>query len=129
MVANSLTSSLLPITCGVPQGSVLGPLFFLVYVNDVQNALDDCNVKLYADDTVLYQSGLNGQEASVKLQSSLDLFVNWCSCNRLTINIQKTKVMVFGSRHRVKRARNVKININGDRLKLVPFYRFTTLQK
>ena len=123
-MANGLTSNLLRITCGVPQGSVLGPLFFLVYVNDVQSALDECNVKLYADDTVLYQSGLNSHEASVKLQASLNHFVNWCSTNQLTINIQKTKVMVFGSRHRVKKAKNVDIRINNDRLKLVPSYRY-----
>ena len=66
--ANGMTLCLLPVTCGVPQGSVLGPLFFLVYVNDVQSALDDCGVKLYADDTVLYQPGVNSAEAEAKLQ-------------------------------------------------------------
>ena len=56
-VANGITSKFLPVTCGVPQGSVLGPLFFLIYVNDLDAVLHDCNVKLYADDTILYQSG------------------------------------------------------------------------
>ena len=55
--ANGLNSYFLPVSCGVPQGSVLGPLFFLVYVNDLHFVLNNCNVKLYADDTVLYQSG------------------------------------------------------------------------
>ena len=55
--ANGGTSDLLPVTCGVPQGSVLGPLFFLVFVNDIQGAIEECNIKLYADDTVLYESG------------------------------------------------------------------------
>ena len=58
---NGKTSALLPITRGVPQGSVLGPLFFLVFVNAIQGALDDCKVKLCADDTVLYQSVLNSK--------------------------------------------------------------------
>ena len=76
-LANGVTSNCLPISCGVPQGSVLGPLFFLVYVNDIQNALDECGLKLYADDTVLYQSGLNSEEACDKLQVSVNLFVCW----------------------------------------------------
>ena len=44
---NGTTSGLLPVTCGVPQGSVLGPLFFLVYVNDIQGAFDECGIILY----------------------------------------------------------------------------------
>ena len=61
---------MLPIKCGVPQGSVLGPLFFLVSVNDAQQAMDNCSLKLDADDTVLYQAGLNCTEAEGKLQTS-----------------------------------------------------------
>ena len=103
-LANGMTSSRLPVTCSVPQGSVLGPLFFLTYVNDVQFALNDCGVQLYADDTVLYQAGINSHEAAIKLQRSLDLFVTWCKVNKLTINIMKTKLMVYGSRQKVKKS-------------------------
>ena len=53
-LANECQSDTLPVTCGVPQGSVLGPLFFLVYVNDLQHAVNECDLKLYADDTVLF---------------------------------------------------------------------------
>ena len=126
-VANGVTSVTLPIACGVPQGSVLGPLFFLVYVNDVQAALDVCKVKLYADDTVLYQSEVNSKEACTNLQRSLDLFVNWCTINKLTININKTKVMAFGTRHKVKRATDVNIVIGNERLKVVPSYKYLGL--
>ena len=70
-LANGVTSDLLPVTCGVPQGSVLGPLFFLVYVNDVQNAVTNCGLKLYADDTVLYKAGINSNVACTQLQQSL----------------------------------------------------------
>ena len=126
-VANGHSSELLPVTCGVPQGSVLGPLFFLVYVNDAQHALDDCKIKLYADDTILYQAHVNGKEASMKLQTSIDLFVNWCSVNQLTINIKKTKTMVFGSRQRVKKAGHINIKINNESLKQVPSYKYLGL--
>ena len=121
---NGVTSSLLPVTCGVPQGSVLGPLFFLVFVNDIQGALEDCKVKLYADDTVLYQSGLNGEIAANKLQQSVNLFAGWCERNALTINISKTKIMTFGSRHKVKKAKKLVIKLGDDELKQVPSYKY-----
>ena len=122
--ANGVTSEVMPVTYGVPQGSVLGPLFFLVFVNDIQGALDNCNVKLYADDTVLYQTGVNCAEAETKLQKSVNMFANWCATNSLTINIAKTKTMAFGSRHKVKRAKSAKIKLNGEVLKQVPSYKY-----
>ena len=73
---NGKKSPMLRVVCGVPQGSVLGPLFFLVYVNDIQHAVGNCGVKLHADDTVLYQCGVNGTEASARLQESVNKFVN-----------------------------------------------------
>ena len=106
---------------------MLGPLFFLVYVNDAQQALDDCKIKLYADDTVIFQSDINGQAAARKLQYSIDLFVHWCSVNQLTINIKKTKTMVFGSRHRVKKAGHIDIVIDNESLQHVPSYKYLGL--
>ena len=73
--------SLQKITCGVPQGTVLSPLFFLIYVNDMQQAVMDCGLKLYADDTVLNQSGVNKEEARKKLQTSVNRFNAWCMIN------------------------------------------------
>ena len=105
-LANNVRSSLMPISCGVPQGSVIGPLFFLIYVNDVQQAVPNCGLKLYADDTVLYQPGVNCEEARGKLQSSISKFKIWCNINALTINVPKTKVMAFATRSKVK---NVKM--------------------
>ena len=125
--ANNIKSTLLPVTCGVPQGSVLGPLFFLVYVNDIQNAVGECGIKLYADDTVLYQSGVNCAEAEAKLQSSVSKFKLWCDVNVLTINASKTKVMAFGSRSKVKKCKNLDIRIAGEKLKLVPSFKYLGL--
>ena len=126
-LANGVTSGILPVTCGVPQGSVLGPLFFLVFVNDIQGAIQDCKIKLYADDTVLYQSGVNCDEASNKLQRSVNRFASWCEANSLTINISKTKTMAFGSRQRVKRAKKSTIKLGEEVLKQVPSYRYLGL--
>ena len=123
-VANGASSGYLPVVCGVPQGSVLGPLFFLLYINDLENVMGDCNLKLYADDTVLYQSGDNCEEVEGRLQDSLNLFSKWCSANVLSINAKKTKLMAFGSRSKVKKCRRTKIMLNGERVKLVPSYKY-----
>ena len=127
-LTNGQTSDVLPIACGVPQGSVLGPLFFLVYINDLGNALnDDCNFNLYADDAVLYHSGLNVNEATLKLQASLNEFCEWCTVNKLTINTKKSKLMVFGSRAKVKKVKQIQIFMNGDVLQKVPTFKYLGL--
>ena len=123
-LANGLISDKLDVSCGVPQGSVLGPLFFLIYVNDIQEALEDCGLKLYADDTVLYQSGVNADQAVAKLQGSMDTFARWCRMNALTINAKKTKVMFFGSRNKVKKGKNISVNLNGETLRPVPSFKY-----
>ena len=120
---NGVKSKLLPVTCGVPQGSVLGPLFFLVFVNDIQETLNECGIKLYADTTVLYQS-VDCEEAATKLQQSVCRFASWCGTNALTINISKTKTRAFESRHKVKKARGVEIKLRGEVLKQVPSYKY-----
>ena len=125
VTVNGSVSSLKPIKSGVPQESVLGPLFFLIYVDDLLGALgSDCGTKLYADDTVIYCSGIDPTQVSVELQSSLHRFAIWCQRNKLTVNTKKTKFMCFRSRVRVKKAKNVIVTINGDRLNMVPSYKY-----
>ena len=126
-IANNVRSSLLPITCGVTQGAVLGPLFFLIYVNDMEYAVTNCGLKLYADDTVLYQAGVNKDEAMVKLQKSVNDFKEWCNVNSLTINVSKTKVMAFATRSKVKKCKEVDIKIGNESLKVVPLYKYLGL--
>ena len=120
-MANGHQSNNLPVSCGVPQGWVLGPLFFLIYVNDLHFVLNDCGVKLYADDTVLFQSGENCDQAERKLQASLNSFSMWCSQNALTINAKKTKIMSFGTRKKCKKAN---VTLKGQKLQLVPTYKY-----
>ena len=106
---------------------MLGPLLFLVYINDLQGSLDDCGVKLYADDTVLYQSGLNAQNAAQKLQVSINYFMMWSKVNKLSVNVNKTKLMAFGSRSKVKKAKNIKIYMSGKQLQNVPTFKYLGL--
>ena len=94
-IANNITSDNLPITCGVPQGSILGPFLFLIHINDINRDLVSSKIKLYADDTVLYLGHNKPDTLGVQMQSELDLLSRWCFLNRLTINTTKTKCMYF----------------------------------
>ena len=78
------------IVCGVPQGSILGPLLVLLFINDIDYKLHNCGIKLFADDTVLYVSADRPMDACNKLQSNLEELAQWCTLNRLSINVNKT---------------------------------------
>ena len=83
------------VECGVPHGSVLGPTFFILYVNDMQNGFHYAQIQLYADDTMLHVCGVSAVEAA-----------GWCMSNKLTLNVSKTKLMAFGMRNKVKKQNN-----------------------
>lgn len=95
-LANNQRSTQAEVKCGVPQGSILGPLLFLTYINDINKNID-CNVSLYADDAVLYSSDKNPEAAAAKLQIDINKLVTWTKVNHLTINTKKTKIMYFGT--------------------------------
>ena len=107
--ANNILSPTLPVSCGVPQGSILGPLFFILYVNDVKKYIGEDGIGLYADDTVLFTHKPNWLLAQNDLQAKLDRLVEWSKKNEFTINSQKTKFMVFGSRSKVKKSKKRQI--------------------
>ena len=75
-IANDIQSDYESITCGVPQGSVCGPLLFLLYINDISRCPTKCKVSLYADDTVLYYCSENLEEAQMAIQDDLILLMN-----------------------------------------------------
>ena len=89
--ANGAVSTTLPISCGVPQGSILGPLLFTLYVNDLSSVAVHGNVVLYADDTAIFVSGKNIEDIQGKLNSELEHISAWLYANKLTLNAKKTQ--------------------------------------
>ena len=123
-VFNHSTSDLFDITVGVPQRSGLGPLLFFVYINDLNEILTKSDSYLYAVDTVLVTSANIYHVAHRDMQHDLDNIANWCKSNKLTINISKTKCMLLGTKHNIKKTRYHPLCINNINLEYVLSYRY-----
>ena len=94
-LVGSTLSGQLPIQCGVPQGSILGPLLFLCYINDLPCHLRQCKSFMYADDTAILKGGKNCRDIALALNSDLVILSKWFSANKLCLNAGKTKSMLF----------------------------------
>ena len=93
-------SSFLPCNVGVPQGSNLGPLFFLIFFNDLPFHLD-CNIEAYADDSTVSSSGNNPDRISETLTSNCTTVSNWMKQNKFKLNAGKTHILTVGTSIRV----------------------------
>ena len=107
---NNVTSDEKPCHIGVPQGSILGPLLFLLYVNDLPQYVQNQNCNIFADDTIIYSFGSNVEELSCKMQGALDSIMPWYMTNRLSINANKSAVMLIGRPSQVHDDIDIKIN-------------------
>ena len=89
---NSCVSTSLPVAAGVPQGSILGPILFLLYINDIPNSTKMSSY-LFADDTNFVESGINGDGLAAEVNVELSNVGRWCSSNKLVVNSKKTEVL------------------------------------
>ena len=121
-IANNCTSEEEAVVCGVPQGSILGPLLFLIYVNDIHNKAKECRLRLYADDTATYASLANPRDALCHVQAELDRLHGWCQRNKLTINTCKTKTMLFGTKSMIQNNNLNHLQIGGENIGYVTSY-------
>ena len=116
------TSSDTMVTYGTAQGSILGPLIFILYVNDIFSSLNqDNSMFMYADDTLILCESDNVNEVSVKAKEALGKIINWCEINKLSINYKKTKYMVV--KH-TKIPAEPSLEVNGLKINTVQQYEY-----
>ena len=94
-VINGVNSDLRTVSCGVSQGSVLGPLFFLLYINDLYRSIGHNAVRLYADDTAIITSDSNLGIAQRQAPEMFTKLYHWWVANKLSINSDKTNFVLF----------------------------------
>ena len=98
------------VSTGVAQGSILGPLLFIIYMNDLPDVLQSCQVTLYADDTVLYLASKSTVDLQSKINDDLKRICRWLRANQLTLNVQKSKFLLIGSSSRLNKVESILIS-------------------
>ena len=96
---NTIYSPDLTIYAGVPQGSVLGPTLFILYINDIFSIVNGVHMTMYADDCVVYYANNRLQSVINLLERNLDYINKWCVSNRLRMNSSKTKVLYTSTKY------------------------------
>ena len=111
---NGILSNAKDVTCGVPLGCILGPLLFLICVNDMPGAVK-CKLLLYADDSALMVSGRNVTEIETTLFTvELNSIHKWLVDNKLSLHLGKTNTILFGSKKRIQQNNSIQVKCNGN---------------
>lgn len=114
---NNTSSNISTIKCGVPQGSVLGPLLFLLYINDMQSSSKLFNFTMFADDTNLLASHKNVNTLVDNVNAELIKLDDWVKANKLSLNLEKTSCILFGPKKHL--ASTLKVSLRNTNLTFV----------
>ena len=114
-------SKLIGSTPGVPQGSALGPLLFIIYINDLPNSLSLLKAILFADDATVYASSKNLEQLVYCINQELDILADWFKANKLSLNVTKTNFILFTKR---RQQYNIRIILDGQEISRKTFVKF-----
>ena len=120
-ICNNVLSTWEEVEYGVPQGSILGPLLFIIYVNDLPNLGLNSKISLYADDTLLIYSHKDLEEVNRCMQSDMDRVSKWCNENKLTINPEKSQSMLIS---RTNDTESLRVLLKGKPLQSTSSYKY-----
>ena len=118
---NGINSDMKILNIGVPQGSTLGPLLFLIYINDMVNSSNLLFLTQFADDSTITYSSVNLEQAIKTVEREFNRVLYWLAANKLIINLSKTHLMLFTTRPRPE---NISIIVKGqliDEIKEIKF--------
>ena len=121
-VVNGELSGARAVTCGFPMGSLIGPLLFLICINDLPNCLSKALPRMYADDTSISIAAGSLPELESALNNKLADLHEWLNANKLSLNIAKTELMLIGSRQRLATTigHSLIVQIKGHEINRVP---------
>ena len=107
-------SATLPVSNGIPQGSVLGPLLFTLYINDLPLHISSTSCDLFADDTTLHCTDVTVESIEMRLNQSLTELEHWCRSNSMIVNPQKSESMLIASRQKMQllQTKNLSLSYN-----------------
>jgi hypothetical protein len=114
------------LSLGVPQGSVLGPLLFLIFINDLPNSISSLAVKMFADDTTIYLAGNNLNDLIDSFKNKINDFIVWCKFNKMDINWSKTKCMFISRNSKISLPKQ--INIGSVQVEVVNKFRLLGIE-
>ena len=98
---NGYNSDLMPVDCGVPQGSVLGLFLFLIYINDLHKAIQYCKVHHFTDDANLFRTSKSVKNLNKLVNGDMKHLNNWLSANKISLNVEKTELVIFKSPRKI----------------------------
>ncbi len=123
-VVNNVSSSTGDVLCSVPQGSHVGPMLFICYINDLERHLLYSNPSLFADDTALLATGTTIEDVSYKLNVDLGIVSDYFAANKLQLNLNKTKCMFFHNGYKFRNANELAIQHNGLQVEQVNSFKY-----